>query len=139
MSGSSRRTVWIRWLTAIVIGPIRAIGDLLGLARLAKDYGDHEASEARKLQLRHRRIGLLFGLPAFLTMLAFISVSSWAWASRSSVLNRYSERATERLSKSLAGDSEDLRSIETLGNRIFDQAENRLHAQQALLAALLAG
>jgi tetratricopeptide (TPR) repeat protein len=121
MSGSSRRPVWIRWLVAIVIGPFRAIGELLGLVRIAKEYGDRETSEARRLELRHRRMGLLFGLPAFLTVFAVISVSSWAWASRSSVLNRYLERASDGLTQSLAGDQADLRSIETLGNRIFDQ------------------
>ena len=153
MSGSSRRTVWIRWLTAIVIGPFRAIGELLGLVWFAKDFGDREASEARRFQLRHRRMGLLFGLPAFLTMLAVISVSSWAWASRSSVLNRYSERATDRLTESFAGDPADLRSIQTLGNRIFDQGvrtnpelaleyckllakENRLEQANILIAQL---
>lgn len=121
MSGSSRRPVWIRWLRAIVIGPFRAIGELLGLVLFAKEYGDRQASEARRSELRHRRKGLLIGLPAFLTVIAVISISSWAWASRSSVLNRYSERASDRLSQSMAGDTADLRSIETLGNRIFDQ------------------
>lgn len=121
MSDPSRRPVWLKWLSAIVIGPFRATGELLGLVRLAKEYGGAGASEARVRQLRHRRLSLLLGLPAFLTLIAVLSFSSWAWASRSSVLNRYSERVSDHLSQSLEGDSADLRSIETLSNRLFDQ------------------
>jgi len=113
---------WLRWIVSLVVGPFRAIGELLGLARLATEYGSAGNSATQIAQIRARRIAFFLGLPAFLIFTSSMALSVWNRGVKPQVINRYTERFAASLDAdavSTANSNSERTSTDRLALRVF--------------------